>query len=106
MVSRKDADRVYVDILKPPSILSLTRPEDDMDVTCPKPTVPRPNSRAGTPANDDDASSNPQPPGGAGAAGATDDHDGSPPPTKKKRIRTCRTCRREGHDSRNCPDKP
>ena len=28
-------------------------PEDDMDVTCPKPTVPRPNSRAGTPADDD-----------------------------------------------------
>ena len=33
-------------------------PEGDMDVTCPKPTVPRPNSRAGTPADDDDASSN------------------------------------------------
>ena len=81
-------------------------PEDDMNVTCPKPTVPRPNSRAGTPADEDDASSNPQPTGGAGVAGATDDRDGSPPPTKKKRIHTCRTCRREGHDSRNCPDKP
>ena len=31
-------------------------PEEDKDITCPKPTVPRPTSRAGTLASDDGSS--------------------------------------------------
>lgn len=60
-------------------------PEFDQDVTCPQPSVPKPSSRAGTPA--------PVPPS----------PPNSPPPAKKRRL--CGICRREGHNSRSCPNK-
>lgn len=85
-------------------------PETDRDITCPEPTVPKPTSRASTPADDSD-----------GAADANDDDDGSTPaltrpsssaadndgstPPPKKKTRVCGTCKRKGHNSRTCPDK-
>ena len=69
-------------------------PDEDKDVTCPRPTVPKPTSRAGTPANDD-GSSDPLP---------TVVDDDFPFPQRKK-SRVCGTCRRESHNSRTCPDK-
>lgn len=63
-------------------------PEEDRDVTCPEPEVPRPRSRAGTPANNSDNS-----------------EVGSPPPPPTKKIRHCGTCGREGHNRRACPNK-
>lgn len=74
-------------------------PEEYRDITCPVPSVPRPRSRAGTPV--DDAMDE------AVGEEAVDSHDKedftSPlaPPTKKSRH--CGTCRREGHNSRSCP---
>ena len=69
-------------------------PVNDQNVTCPRPTVPRPNSRAGTPAD--------EPRVEATSVELGDDGPSSP---AKKRTRTCRTCRKEGHDTRTCPDK-
>ena len=80
-------------------------PEEDQDVTCPEPTVPKPTSRAGTPAFEQDDDSTHQitsrPTSRAGTS--ADEGSVSLPPTKKSRL--CRTCRREGHNSRTCPDK-
>ena len=69
-------------------------PEEDREITCPMPTVPREGeatSRAGTPAGENPASDE-------------EDRDDAAllPPQKKRR---CRTCNREGHNSRTCPDK-
>ena len=61
-------------------------PDDDKDVTCPKPSVPKPG-RATTPA--------PVPP----------ELENEHTPSPAKRRRTCGTCREEGHDSRTCPNK-
>lgn len=82
-------------------------PEEDQDVSCPKPTVAKPRSRAGTPNMDDNVGDNatqPVPP--SMEVLSEDDDDASLPVLKKKkRVSTCRTCRREGHNSRTCPDK-
>ena len=68
-------------------------PEEDSDVTCPMPTVPRvqATSRAGTPAVEDPAVTN------------DNEDDGAVLPPKKKRR--CRTCKKEGHNARSCPDR-
>ena len=67
-------------------------PEEDQNITCPEPTVPRPTSRVGTPVNDP-------------MDGGDEEETSSPqlPPTKK--IQRCGTCRREGHNSKTCPDR-
>lgn len=58
--------------------------DSDKDSTCPLPSVPKPNSRPGTPAR-------PTPVGD------------SEPPTKRRRL--CGICKEEGHNSRSCPNK-
>ena len=58
-------------------------PDADKDITCPLPSVPKPG-RGTTPAPEERPI------------------DASSPP---KRPRTCGTCRREGHNSRTCPNK-
>ena len=62
-------------------------PEGDRDVTCPRPSVPKPGSRAGTPV----------------AEGTNEEEVVASPPAKKSRR--CGTCREEGHNSRSCPNK-
>ena len=63
-------------------------PPEDRDVTCPEPTVPKPRSRAGTPAIEHPAPSTSTP--------VEDDSTPLPPTAKKRRV--CGTCRREvGH---------
>lgn len=57
-------------------------PENDRDVTCPLPSVPRPVSRQNTP----------EPPQ-------------SPEVPQPKRRRVCGSCREVGHNSRTCPNK-
>ena len=85
-------------------------PEADRDVTCPQPAVPKSTSRAGTPApaaEDEDSTllstllTPPRPTSRAGTR--TSDNIVSLPPPKKSRL--CSTCRREGHNSRTCPNK-
>jgi hypothetical protein len=68
-------------------------PESDRDVTCPLPTVPKPSSRAGTPADDADEHTQP----------STANGESSLPPTKKARL--CGICRGEGHTRKTCPDR-
>ena len=67
-------------------------PVEDRDITCPVPKVPRPGSRGGTLEDNE----------------ATDDHDSdvssSHPRHSSKKSRRCGICRREGHNSRSCPD--
>ena len=60
-------------------------PENDRNIACPFPTVPKPVSRQATPD-----------PGNAITA------SNSPP---AKRARECRTCKKTGHNSRSCPNK-
>lgn len=69
-------------------------PEQDCDITCPEPTVPKPRSRAGTP----EVNHNPSPL----PSHAAEDNP-VPPSTKKPRL--CGTCKREGHNIRTCPDR-
>ncbi len=77
-------------------------PESDQDITCPKPSVPKPTSRAGTPADMDGEDHGI--PTVVNAAGSRQDDDGSTlPPTKK--VRLCGSCGKEGHNRRTCPDK-
>ena len=73
-------------------------PEEDQDITCPEPTVPRPGSRAGTPADDADIDT-----GGDVASDAASDEEEAPPPAKKSRR--CGICRGMGHNKRSCPDR-
>ena len=70
-------------------------PDEDKDVTCPKPSVPKPNSRAGTP---DPSSVLVRPPPPTSTLPST-----SGPPAKKQRI--CGICKKGGHNSRTCPNK-
>ena len=74
-------------------------PPDEMDITCPLPTAPKPTSRAGTPTL---AVSEPNthttittPPT------LTTPSTSNPPP---KRL--CGACRQPGHNARKCPSKP
>ena len=60
-------------------------PENDRNITCPFPTVPKPVSRQAT-----------LDPGNAITA------SNSPP---AKHARECRTCKKTGHNSRSCPNK-
>ena len=65
-------------------------PDTDMDITCPRPRVPKPRSRAGTPAF------------------VSDDTDIPPPlsptlPPHSKRQRLCGRCKKPGHNVRSCP---
>ncbi len=90
-------------------------PEQDQDVTCPKPTVAMPRSRAGTPTNMDDEVEVSLPTDDGVSCPSTsadvatpslDNEDASLPVRKKKRrVSTCRTCRKKGHNSRTCLDK-
>ena len=57
-------------------------PDEDMDSTCPLPTVPKSSSRHNTPCPEETTTQ---------------------PPAKRKRQ--CGTCRQEGHNSRSCPNK-
>ncbi len=59
-------------------------PHDSVDVTCPLPSVPRPTSRRGTPAN------TPPP------------HYSPEPPAPRRR---CGICRQEGHNRTVCPNR-
>ena len=62
-------------------------PDEDKDITCPLPCVPKPNGAPGTPVQ------HTRPP-----------HDDPvEPPAKRKRL--CGICKQEGHNSRSCPNK-
>ena len=68
-------------------------PAEDRDITCPEPSVPKPGSRAGTPISEDESIAESM------ARAPT------PPPLPPKKKRWCGICRREGHNSRSCPDR-
>ena len=71
--------------------------EEDRDVTCPEPSIPRPRSRAGTPA-----------PGIVRMSPVDDDSTEELPlisHQQSKKSRCCGICRKEGHNSRSCPDR-
>ena len=67
-------------------------PDEDRDITCPKPSFPKPGSRASTPLLDV-------------AMGSIVEDNGeeleiaSPQPSKKK-SRRCSNCKKEGHNLR------
>ena len=69
-------------------------PEEDKDSTCPRPTVPQPGSRAGTPCSDTFL----HPHSGTTITVPPSGNSSSPP------RKMCGTCRKEGHNSRTCPD--
>lgn len=66
-------------------------PEGDKDLTCPLPTVPKPGSAPGTPARPSRLSPPP-----------VDLSPVSEPPAKRRRC--CAICKKEGHNSRTCPE--
>lgn len=72
-------------------------PEEDRDITCSESSLPRPRSRAGTPAVD------------TATSFVVEDNDEELPFTShqpsKKKSRHCSNCRKEGHNTRSCPDK-
>ncbi len=62
--------------------------DEDKDITCPLPNVPKPISRENSPAPE--------------ISHPTESSVTASPPPKKRR---CGLCRQEGHNSRSCPNK-
>ncbi len=62
--------------------------DEDKDITCPLPSVPKPISRENSPAPE--------------ISHRTESSVTASPPPKKRR---CGLCRQEGHNSRSCPNK-